>query len=168
MSTITRSFDPLRPDEGGELGRFLAGSFGASGDLGPHSPEVLLWKYFDPCGYPGQPRSFVARGDGPIIGHVGLCPATFVGGFGRAETFHMIDWLGSASHRGLGSALMRHIHQMTPTQYAFGTTAAARRSFDAAGYERLADVPVFRKVLRAGYRLRAAGAVREVPRRCNT
>ncbi len=101
----------------------------------------------------------MAKSDGRIIAHLGLCPSAFVGPRvrgGRAPTFHMIDWLGSVAHPGVGSALMKHVHDRTPTQYAFGTTAAARRSFDRAGYERIGDIPVFRKVLRAGYRLRSS------------
>ena len=109
-----------------------------------------------------MPRSFVSREAGAIIGHVGVCPSAFVGGpqqgagGGPVATFHMVDWLGSVGHPGLGSALMHHVHPMAPTQYILGGTAAARRAFDANHYERLADVPVFQKVLRAGYRLRAS------------
>ncbi len=109
-----------------------------------------------------MPRSFVSREGGAIIGHVGVCPSAFVGGpeqgkgGGPVATFHMVDWLGSVGHPGLGSSLMHHVHAMMPTQYILGGTASARRAFDANHYERLADVPVFRKVLRAGYRLRAS------------
>lgn len=132
-------------------------------EVGPLSAEVLLWKYFDPCGREGMPRSFVAREGGAIIGHVGVCPSAFVGGpepggngGEPVATFHMVDWLGSVGHPGLGSSLMHHVFPMAPTQYILGGTAAARRAFDANDYERLADVPVFRKVIRAGYRLRAS------------
>lgn len=153
---IPRSIDPLRPDEVDELAGFLTAGFGPCTKGEPHSPEVLHWKYFDPCGHEDLPRSYVARKAGAIIGHVGITPTSFVTPDGLVPTLHLIDWIGSSGNLGIGAALMRHVHELTPTQYAVGASVAGRRSLDREHYKRIDDIPVFRKILRPGYHLRGA------------
>ena len=152
---MTKEIQALRPENVEELSRFLARGFGVSAEKGPCSPDVLLWKYFDDRKSSFGPRSLVVREAEGIVGHVGLCPASFVIGQNQeVSTLHMIDWLGSPDHRGVGSSLLRYAHQLTPTQYGLGGSDAAKRVVDATRYDRLASVPVFQKVLRKGFRLR--------------
>jgi hypothetical protein len=49
---------------------------------------------------------------------------------------------------------MRRAHQTAETQYGFGGSAAGRGVIDRGGYGLVARVPVCRRVLRPGYRLR--------------
>jgi hypothetical protein len=159
---MTRDINPLQSEDIPELGRFLAEGFHADPGAEFAAPDVLRWKYLEPR-WPGDdgPRSFVAREGGRIVGHVGFCPTAFrmAGSAGReVTTLHMIDWLGSEGHPGVGSSLMRQAHRHAETQYGFGGSVAGRRVIRGGGYELAAEVPVFQKVLRVGHRLREAGA----------
>lgn len=163
MVTWPRMFPEIRPLEPGdlpELSRFLAEGFGASADAEFAAPDVLRWKYLDPIGGESPARSFVACAGGRIVGHVGVCPTVFEGpGLPRegVSTLHMIDWLGSRDHRSVGTALMRQAHRGAATQYVLVANERARRVTGGAGYVPVAEVPVFRKVLRPGYRWNESG-----------
>ncbi|WP_020467120.1 GNAT family N-acetyltransferase [Singulisphaera acidiphila] len=152
---------PLRPDDLQELSRFLIEGFHAPSDAAFAAPDVLGWKSLEPI-HDGDeiPRSFIASEEGRIVGHVGLCPTAFEGLSlppGGITTLHMVDWLGSRVHRALGSALMRHAHQKAKTQYVLVANERARRVTGGAGYTPTAEVTVFQKVLRIGYRWRVPG-----------
>jgi hypothetical protein len=105
----------------------------------------------------------VARDDaGRIIGHLGLCRTAFEGqplaaAGGRVPTIHIIDWLGSPEHRAVGMSLMRTAHQGVATQFGLGVSQAALVVGERAGYELRSLVPVYTRVLRAGYWLRTVG-----------
>ena len=72
-------------------------------------------------------------------------------------TIHIIDWLGSPEHRAVGMSLMRRAHQGVATQFGLGVSQAALVVGERAGYELRSLVPVYTRVLRAGYWLRAGG-----------
>jgi hypothetical protein len=152
------------PDDLRDLSRFLLEGFHAPEDSAFASSEVLRWKYFEPMGGDAGdlPRSYLARegGAGRVVGHVGVCPARFRGVGLPPEgvsTIHMIDWLADRSASGVGATLMRRAHGSTQTQIVLGGSGAARRVIGRCGYELVATVPMFRRVLRAGYRWRDPG-----------
>ncbi len=153
--------EPLRPEDLPALGRFLAEGFGAPEGAQFTAVDVLRWKYLDPKPRLGEePRSFIARDDdGRIVGHVGFFPTTWrqAGAEREMTTLHMTDWLGSRSERGVGAALMDRAHARTTTQYVVGGTGYAFRGLERGGYERLGPLPIFRRVLRPGHRLREVG-----------
>jgi hypothetical protein len=134
----------------------LTEGFGTPRNAAFAAPDVLRWKYLEPIGdREPVPRSHVAReGEtGPIVGHIGICPTAFRGvrlPGGEVSTMHIIDWLGSRAHRSVGSSLMWHVFPTAATQYGLIANARSRRVVKAAGYEGIAQVPVYRKVLRAG------------------
>jgi hypothetical protein len=153
---------PLQPGDVPELGRFLTSGFGTAPDAEFAAPDVLKWKYLEPRPPDDGPRSFVARDDeGRIVGHVGIALTRFrrvgVGRRGDVAALHMLDWLGSREHPGVGASLMRRAHGRADVQYVLGGSADARRVIRRAGYAAMPAVPVFRRVLRPGYRLREAG-----------
>ena len=164
-----------------ELGRFLTGGFHAPDDSAFAASEVLNWKYFDPRGGDAgdMPRSYLASeaGTGRIVGHLGVCPGRFRGGGlppGGVSTLHMIDWLADGAASGVGATLMRRAHRATDTQYALGGSDAGRGVVGRAGYNLAGSVPMYQRVLRAGYRWKAPGpgpigralrAARDVTRR---
>jgi hypothetical protein len=183
---MTRAIDPLTPDDIPELSRFLASGFHAPPEADFAAPEVLRWKYLGPgagtevgAGSPSAdpppaepggdgagsdaPRSYVARDEaGRIIGHLGLCRTAFegralAGAGGSVPTIHIIDWLGSPAHRAVGMSLMRRAHQGAVTQFGLGVSQAALVVGERAGYELRSLVPVYTRVLRAGYWLRTGG-----------
>ena len=149
---------PLALDDLPDLSRFLTTGFHTPADAPFASVVVLNWKYLDFSD--GSTRSWLARDSmtGRIVGHLGIC-RTHWRGAGLApegvSTLHMIDWLTSEAGRGVGASLMRRAHAEADTQYVLGASAAARRVLDRAAYALLARVPVFQRVLRPGYRLRA-------------
>jgi hypothetical protein len=173
---MTRDIRPLTLDDLPELSRFLTAGFHTPPDADFAAPEVLRWKYLEPLGprvlaqgdgagsTANGPRSYIARGgeSGAIIGHIGLCRTAFegqgiAGPQGRASTIHIIDWLGSPDHRSVGMSLMRKAHEGVDTQFGLGVSQAALGVGERAGYELRSLVPVYLRVLRTGYWLRAGG-----------
>ena len=73
---------------------------------------------------------------------------------------HIIDWLGSPAQRSIGISMMRQVHQGVETQFGLGVSESALGVGERAGYELRGLVPVYTRVLRAGYWLRAAGSGR--------
>ena len=144
-----------------ELREFLAKGFHTSPDAPFAAEDVLRWKYLEPRGSDAgeAPRSYIARDveSRRIVGHVGICPSRFRGEGLPSQgvsTLHMIDWLSSEEGRGAGGLLMRRAHQSSETQYGFGGSAAGRGVIDRGGYDLVAEVPVYHRVLRPSYRLR--------------
>ncbi len=114
--------------------------------------------------HPGHsPLSFVALNEAnQIVGHLGLCRTHFRGKgisvpSGRVGTIHIIDWLGSPERRAIGISLMRKSHEGVETQFGLGVSPSALAVGERAGYQLRGLVPVFNRVLRAGYWLRKAG-----------
>jgi hypothetical protein len=109
------------------------------------------------------PRSYIACDQGGrIVGHLGLCRTFFEGQMisaagRRVATMHIIDWLGSSNQRSIGISLMRQSHQGVATQFGLGVSPSALAVGERAGYELRGLVPVYNRVLRAGYWLRTVG-----------
>jgi hypothetical protein len=158
---MARDIHPLEPDALPELSRFLTAGFHAPPDAEFASVDVLRWKYFDPRGCGDEARSFVARDAGQIIGHIGICPTAFCARSGTSthivSALHIIDWLGSREHPGVGSSLIRKVHALADTQFGVGTTEAAKKVIRVIGYENRATVPIFQRVFRPAYRLHSPG-----------
>src|SRR5262249_23706819 len=118
--------------------------------------------YFDPRGSGDEPRSYVGRAEGRIVGHVGVCAGAFVGNVlpgGTVSTLHGIDWLAARRGRrgsGVGRQPMELTNRLTGTQYALGASKVGRRTLDSkGGYRQVENVPAFQKVIRPSSRLRA-------------
>jgi hypothetical protein len=170
---MARDIRPLTSDDIPELSRFLTAGFHAPPEADYAAPEVLRWKYLEPHepghteieeGGLGAPRSYLARDEtGAIIGHLGLCRTAFEGQAiaadgGQASTIHIIDWLGSPEHRAVGTSLMRSAHEGVATQFGLGVSEAALVVGERIGYELRSLVPVYIRVLRAGYWMRSNGS----------
>lgn len=168
---MSRDIRPLMQDDLPELSQFLAAGFHTLPEADFATPSVLQWKYLEPLepiaheenSQGGAPRSYVACDDtGRIIGHIGICRTAFEGPRtavvdGQVATIHIIDWIGSPDHRAIGMSLMRKAHEDVPTQFGLGVSQAALVVGERAGYELRSLVPVYVRVLRAGYWLRASG-----------
>jgi hypothetical protein len=170
---MAREILPLTPDDIPELSRFLTAGFHTPPEADYAAPDVLRWKYLDSVkatdrdsgdANPTGPRSYIARDKtGQIIGHLGLCRTSFEGQAlaahgGQASTIHIIDWLGSPGHRAVGTSLMRKAHEGVSTQFGLGVSQAALVVGERIGYELRCLVPVFVRVLRAGYWMRAGSS----------
>jgi hypothetical protein len=169
---MARDIYPLTSSDIAELSRFLTAGFHAQPEADYAAPEVLRWKYLEPY-VPGDakiedggltaPRSYIARDEtGAIIGHLGLCRTAFEGSAikvdgGHVPTIHIIDWLGSPGHRAVGTSLMRMAHKGVATQFGLGVSEAALVVGERIGYELRSLVPVYVRVLRAGYWMRSNG-----------
>ena len=166
---MARDIRPLTSDDIPELSRFLTAGFHALPDSDYATPEVLRWKYLEPHvprnaeskdGNVMAPCSYLARDEtGAIIGHLGLCRTAFEGQAittdgGQVSTIHIIDWLGSPKHRAVGTSLMRTAHNGVATQFGLGVSEAALVVGERIGYELRSLVPVYVRVLHAGYWLR--------------
>jgi hypothetical protein len=166
-TTSPRQIVPLSVQDVPELGRFLAEGFQAPPNAEFAAPDVLRWKYLEPWGLDDGPRSYLVWIDGRIVGHVG-CAVTRWRVAGEPDTavptLHMMDWLGSPAHPGVGVSLQRQTHRRAETQYGLGGSVLARRLGRGSRYEAPSLVPVFQRALRPGYRLRSgdAGPARRV------
>ncbi len=147
---------PLQPEWIPELADFLRTGFQAPAEAAFAAPEVLQWKYFDPDGSNLTTRSLVARENGEIIGHVGLCPTTFINNSSCLElpSLHMIDWLAPACHAPIGTMLMLQAFRQAKSQFAIGGSAEGRRVTDRVGYKTIASVATYGKTLNPNYSLR--------------
>ena len=111
----------------------------------------------------GSPHSYVARNEsGSIIAHLGFCRTAFEGQAivahgGRVATIHIIDWLSSPEYRALGVTLGRKAQQEVVTQFMLGTSQIAQVIGERNGYKLRSVVPVYTRVLHAGYWLRTGG-----------
>jgi hypothetical protein len=141
---MPREIVPLQRAWIPELGEFLRRGFGAPAEAQFARPDVLEWQYFDDA---TEPRSFVARDNGQIAGHVGLCPTSFVVGRQNVSTVHMISWLASAASGPVGAMLMLRAFQSAETQYALGCSPDADRVMRGAGYRVMQTAPLFQRVL---------------------
>jgi predicted N-acetyltransferase YhbS len=142
---------PLTEERLPALARFLATGFGLPPGAEAVATDVLRWKYLDARPGVEGPRSLVAiDGAGEIVGHVGLGLTTWraAGSAVEVPALHMMDWLRSDAHRGLGGALMERAHARAEVSYVLGGSVDARRALARAGYERRAPVGVFRRILR--------------------
>ena len=160
--TMARDIQPLTSDDIPDLSQFLTAGFHSPPEADYAAPEVLHWKYLEGIRLTG-PRSYIARDEtGKIIGHLGLCRTLFEGRAinatgGQLSTIHIIDWLGSPDHRAVGISLMRKAHEGVATQFGLGVSQAALVVGERAGYELRGLVPVYVRVLRPDYWIRAGG-----------
>ncbi len=160
---MTRDFRPTQPDDLEDLARFLTDGFHVDPASDFAAVRVLRWKFLDPGGDDGGglARSYLARDEaGSIVGHVGICRTSFEGASvagGSVPTLHLIDWLGSPGHPGLGVSLMRLGHGQAPTQFFIGGSEAARAIGPRAGYATRPPISVYSAVLRPAHWLRASG-----------
>lgn len=156
------SIRPLLPDDLDDLSRFLVSGFGAEPGADFAAPEVLRWKFLDSAA-DSQPRSWVAVDDlGAIVGHVGICLTAFESAAiaepgHRVAALHMIDWLGSKAHRGVGARLMRAAHGAAPVQFGLGGSDAGRSVIKGGGYQPMPSALVHRRLLRPWRWFRRSG-----------
>ncbi len=154
---------PLVPDDLSALSRFLTQGFGTAPDAPFAAPDVLRWKYFDPRGSLDVPRSWIAREDDQIVGHLGLTTGAFLGDGlpgGEVSTLHMIDWLSARPGSGIGARLLLRAHQGVATGYGLGGSNAGRSVGGGGGYRLIGMVPVFQRVLRPALALRQGKVAR--------
>jgi hypothetical protein len=149
-------------DELSEVGQFLREGFREPPDIAYFTEPALRWKYFEPCGVEFGPRSYVARANGRIVGHVGIVPRTFVVHGGTAPTglvpaLHFIDLLAAPDFPTAGLMLMKKGFRATAVQYALGGSADGQRIAEKVEYERRLEFPVYGVILRPFHRIRAAG-----------
>ena len=152
---------PLQRDDIPELSQFLIHGFGVPDNSPFFSYEVLSWKYFDgPSGSTEvSVSSLIARSEGKIVGHIGICPRQFIvseSGASPVSTMHAIDWLVTPSSSGSGAFLILKAFATSQTQYAVGGSAQAQAVFPSLGFEQKPKLIAFRKVLRPLHRLRSS------------
>jgi hypothetical protein len=141
---------PLQETQVAGLSEFLRRGLWTPGTSDEFArPEVLRWKYFGERGSSNIPRSFVVSDGERIEAHAGLIPTAFgLPGFAETEALHIVDWLTSQEGAALGAVLMMRAFTLAPVAYALGCTPAAARVLLRAGYEIVADVPLYHRVIR--------------------
>src|SRR5206468_350626 len=103
-----------------------------------------------------RPRSLVARHEGRIVGHIGLCPRMFRTADDRppVSAVHFIDWLASPAQASAGLMLLLRGCKSAAVQYAVGGSEEGQKMAAAVGYQPVATVEVYERILRPAYRSR--------------
>lgn len=133
------------------LSEFLIKGLCHPGDYSAFAaPDVLRWKYLSPRGPWKIPRSLLVMDGESITAHAGICTTEFLSLGKPSEpvaAIHIVDWLSNERSASLGALLMFRAFALAPVQYAFGCTPAAARVLVRAGFEEVAQVPLFHRVV---------------------
>jgi hypothetical protein len=155
-----QSITPLSEADLPDLRRFLISGFRVEEGATCFNANVLHWKYLAKLGNIEGPRSLIARQNGQIVGHIGLCPREWVvrgQDQTRVSTVHFMDWLASPDCPSAGLMLMLRGCRSAETQYAVGGSADGQKMATTIGYEIIGSVGVYSRVLSPAYRLRVPG-----------
>ncbi len=153
MSLVIAETDEADLDE---VRRLLLGGFEEDHEYPGFLPDVLRWKYFSANDGFSYAKSFVARHNAEIVAHIGLCYRLFISGGPNPIQYlavHPIDWYSSPKHPGAGASLMLKVFDHSPIQYVIGGTAIAKRAHKLMGYDLVAPLTLYRKMLRPFYPL---------------
>jgi GNAT superfamily N-acetyltransferase/acyl carrier protein len=154
----------------------------------PHRDPTLIparwrWMFVESARRLGtEPRAWLHRSDGEIVGHMGSIPVRLQVGGDVLDTGWLVDTMVASEHRlrGLGSRLMVEAHEDQPFSLSLGQTAEMREIQLRLGWRQVAPLQVAQYLIRpervlrgklprpaalaAGLGLRATSAVRELVR----
>jgi hypothetical protein len=147
---------PIQRDDVPELSRFLVTGFDAAPDAEFASPDVLLWKYFDPIDEDRAPRCFVAEENGQIVACIGLSLVRFVAGQPPrlVTASHGFDWLAAKTDFAAGLMVEQYSTLYTDVQFGIGGTPKAVKIRERSSFTIATPVPEYCKILRFSHRLR--------------
>ena len=131
-----------------EVLQFLAGVFG------PDTPAELLdaraahWKYFEP--YPGWEgaRSYVVDQADAIVAHASLWPTVFTCSIDAVRCGHILDWAGSRSAPGAGTAIYQHLMGLGDAAFVVGGSDQAKRLLPRMGFRLYGQQAFYARVVR--------------------
>ncbi|MBI3668702.1 MAG: GNAT family N-acetyltransferase [Acidobacteria bacterium] len=121
------------------------------------SPELVQWKYFNPCFNRGRERGYTWMQAGQIGGFIGLIPFQLAMGGRRVEAAWTCDWSvrDPQSGRGVGILLIRQAHQAYEFLVQLGGGEATQHIFSRLAVKTVEDAGVvFHLPLRLGAILR--------------
>lgn len=137
--------------------RFLRTVFGVSESHRMFQPDVLRWKCFAPHPFWEGSRGYALRYKGEIAAFGCLVPCRFLTGSETVASCNVIDWAASKTVPGAGILLYRHIQSLTGTMINIGGTADARQVLPRIGFQPLAEIHHYTRVLRPWRHFRTAG-----------
>ena len=116
------------PLEQGALAQFLLSIFDANPDAPFVDPELMRWKYFEPCADWNGSRSIVLKQRGQIVAHGGIFPVAFLTQEKEVAGIHLIDWAASPSVPGAGVLLLGRYHRLPTFSWLLGDRSRHGRS----------------------------------------
>ena len=143
------------PLEQGALAQFLLSIFDANPDAPFVDPELMRWKYFEPCADWNGSRSIVLKQRGQIVAHGGIFPVAFLTQEKEVAGIHLIDWAASPSVPGAGVLLLRKVSSLTDVLLVIGGSIETRQVLPKIGFQLRADLQVYARVIRPWAQLRA-------------
>lgn len=130
------------------VANFLVSIFGKGVPPSVLHSRFLEWKFFtDRPDWPGA-RSYVARQDQQIVGHVCVWPLTFVAGEREIPSCHLIDWAASPAVPGAGAIIYQHLMQLAGTVIAVGGSEHARRVLPKLKFRPYGSLEAYARVVR--------------------
>lgn len=139
-----------------QVADFLRRSFDVHSDAEFLDPRHLAWKYWCHRDDWSGSRSFAARRDGRIVGHVAAWPIRIQLPDAIVPAVHLIDWASDPAHPGLGIWLLRKMGARTPLLIATGGTDLTRRALPAIGFKPFGTISTFARPVRPLGQLRTA------------
>lgn len=127
-------FRPSEPSDAPQLSSLFENSLGMPAGSPGLNLRVLNWKYWEPRGDWGAPRSYVLTKEGMIVAHAGIWPLVLHSEGSEVRGIQMIDWAASHDSAGAGVALMRRLAGMFEFVYSIGGSHMTRKLLPAAGF----------------------------------
>ncbi len=131
---MSSRFRPTRPEDAGEISKFMQQVFGMPADSPGLNVLQMDWKYWREHPEWEGSRGYVMERDGHIIAHGSVVPLTCIWGDRRLKMVDLIDWAGSPAHPGAGITLLKRVSQLVEGVFIAGGTEAAQRVFVSLGF----------------------------------
>jgi len=124
----------LQESELPELAPFLLGVFGNTPGHRPFRDEALRWKAFAPHPLATEPRSYVARYGGKMIGHGMMVPLRFGRGSECLRAQCIVDWAADPSMGGGGVSVYKHLANLADVQIGIGGSEEGKKTIQRLGF----------------------------------
>jgi hypothetical protein len=145
---MTLAFEATAVTDLDDVAAFLTNGFNSPPDAVFARPEVLQWKYFEPGPQWQSSRSYVLRQGDTIKAHCGVWPMNLRFGGDTVSCICFLDWLSEKDLPGAGVLLKRKLMRLADTSVVVGGSADTRAVVPRIGFQHVADVTTFARVVR--------------------
>ena len=165
MSSVYR---PSTPEDATQIIGLLSRAFSAPVTAPFLQPDLVRWKFWEPCADWPEPRSWVAEQDGKIVAHSSLWPVTVGTGDQAVRGISMVDWASDQESAGVGVFLGKRLMRTCDFTYIVGGTAMTQAIAPRVGFRAVGESITWTRPLRPWRRLFRGGsfhpdAVRSLP-----
>ena len=161
MSSVYR---PSTPQDEAQIIELLARAFSARPTAPFLQPDLVRWKFWEPCEDWPEPRSWVVERDERIVAHASLWPVTVGTGEKAQHGISMIDWASDPGNAGSGVLLMKRLMSAHTFIFSIGGSPMTRSLGPRLGFSVVAEPITWTRPLRPWKRLLQNGLDLDVAR----